>query len=266
MESSRFLRPEEVETLLNLSLSSDSRWRILIATRDNDFCTSVADLFSDDEQVWIDRVTTGCDALISCTRHTPDLLVLDSELTDMHSRFLIEAIRRDKELASLRILCRLNSDIFPNQTEGLANDFIQGEEDLEKVYLSRKLHTLLYATHSQPETTYRGPCERRWPRARLRMSARIGMCRPDGLGPEATGEAMLENISFGGAYLSGIKLERASVIPGASRLMLNINQPDLPDFSADSVMLRYRPNGSAGVQFLNVSKDNRLKLLELFDK
>lgn len=266
MESSRFLRPEEVETLLNLSLSSDTRWRILIATRDNNFCTAVAELFSDDEQVWIDRVTTGCDALISCARHAPDLLVLDSELMDMHSRFLIEAIRRDKELASLRILCRLNSDVFPYHTEGLANDFIQGEEDLEKVYLSRKLHTLLYASHSKPEVTYRGTCERRWPRARLHISARIGMCHADGSGPGATGEAMVENISFGGAYLSGIKFDRTSVIPGASRLMLNINQPDLPDFSADSIMLRYRPNGSAGVQFLNVSKDNRLKLLELFEK
>lgn len=265
METSRFLMPEEVELLLNLSLSSDTRWRVLIATRDDGFCAAVADLFADDEQVWIERVATGCEALASCVRHTPDLFVLDADLPDLQSRFLLEFLHRDKELLSLKVLCRLNRQAPPDIAGWMANDFILGDNDLEKVYLSRKLHTLLYASDSQPETDFRAPDERRWPRTSLQISARVGICDSDGSAFRAQGEAMVENISFGGACLSGIPFETASVIPGVSRLTLSIDQPHLPGFTTDSILLRYHPGGSAGVRFLDMSKNDRLKLLELFE-
>jgi hypothetical protein len=148
----------------------------------------------------------------------------------------------------------------------MANDCIFGDDDLEKVYLSRKMHTLLYTSDSPIATSLRTLDERRWPRTSLQLSARVGICGSESSNPLTQGGVTVENISFGGACLSGIQLDTRAVVPGASRLTLNIDQPYLSGFRADSILLRYRPNGSAGVRFLNMSKDNRLKLLELFEK
>lgn len=266
MDSNRFLKPEEVELLVNISLSSDTRWRILVATQDDSFCAAVINLFFDDEQVIIDRVKTGCDTLISCARHNPDLLVLDSELPDLRSSFVIDSIRHDKDLRTMRILCHLNGKVPPDVAGLLANDFILENDDLDKVYLSRKLHTLLYTADSNSDAELKASNERRWPRTRLHISAQIGVCGSDFSEPLLRSEATVENISFGGAYISGMQFEKIPMVPGASRLMLNIDQPHLPGFTADSILLRYRPNGSAGIRFLNMSKDDRLKLLGLFEE
>lgn len=264
-KKNRLLDPKEVELLLSLSVSSETLWRILIATRDDDFYRAVQNLFSGDENVQIMRVASGCDALIYSARCTPDLLVTDAELPDLSCRVMAECMRRDTELNRLKILCRLNGHIPSDFDEWGVDDYITGENDLDKVYLSRKLHSLLYAADLGSGEHAAGSHERRWPRTRLNITARVGLFGPDGAQPLGEGQAVVENISVGGAYLSDIRIEDGTVPPEVSLVQLSIDQPFLRDWNAESVMVRFRPNGSAGIRFVNMSKDDRLKIMNLFE-
>ena len=267
MDQDRFLSPEEIELLMRFTISAESFWDVLIFTRDKRFSTEVRNIFLDDDRVRIRTAETGCDALISCVRGIPDLLILDTGPTDVSPPDLISSLRRDPELKSIKILCRVKEYPHTGNPEWGADDYLRDDDvDVDKIYLLRKMHTLLYSSSMHHESCRTESHERHWPRTKLNVTARITVSHPDTPERMEYGQAVVENISLGGAYLSEIRLESGMMPCGTGAITLHINQPALRNWHADSLVVHQAPEGAAGVRFVNISRYHRLKIAELFCK
>ena len=116
---------------------------------------------------------------------------------------LVAAIRRIPDLADIIVLGtgdRKDGDFG-------ADDYFS-VSDFDKVYLKRKLGVLL-PTRSRKGGLMRG--ERRWPRIGLNVIGRIqATCAgvTDNIPERVEGTAVIENISPGGAFLTGIHFDR----------------------------------------------------------
>jgi hypothetical protein len=73
----------------------------------------------------------------------------------------------------------------------------------------------------------------------------------------------MENISYGGSFLSDIHLEKGMIPSEPFRFLLEVDQPPLTNWRAHCKVVRLQSNGTltAGVQFMRLSKANR-KMLE----
>ncbi|MHB9029706.1 MAG: hypothetical protein ACYC9O_13145 [Candidatus Latescibacterota bacterium] len=263
MENDRLLSNEEVELLLNLSISAEKAWDVLTGTSDDLFLERVADLFSDDIRVRIQRTCTGCETLIACARTMPDLLILDANLPDISSEVLIHCIREDNSFSGVRILCRLPESHRDIPDWG-ADDYLTGREDLDKIYLARKVYSHIYPGEYPEKRDRKGARERQWPRTRLNIRARLEVLKPGAAASSVSGDGLIENISLNGAYITGISLPGVDIREDAVSVVLKIDNPVLHNWSADSVVVRLAPEGGAGVHFTNVALEDRAKLLTLF--
>lgn len=264
VDEDRFLSPDEVDLLLNFTISSESFWDVLISTRDEEFRAEVRNLFHDDPRVRIRNVDNGCDTIISCARGIPNLLVIDDGISDISPVDIIRCLRCDQALAPIIILSRIQGHRNDGLPDWGADDYICGDDDVDKIYLSRKMHTLLFASHGQSQSDQSESHERRWPRTKMNITAHLTVSRSDDPIRMEQGEATVENISLGGAYLSDIRLESGVFPCGTFKLTLHVDQPDLRNWYADSLVVHQEPEGAAGVRFVNISRDDRLKIAELF--
>jgi hypothetical protein len=263
MENDRLLSKDEVELLLNLSVSAEKAWDVLLGTSDNVLLEKVADLFSDDERVKIRRTLTGCETLIACARTMPDLLILDAGLPDIAPEVLIRGIRGDGGFSGTRIICRLPESRTEAPDWG-ADDYLVGKESLDKVYLSRTVYAHFYPGEDPAKRDRKEAHERQWPRTRLNIRARLDILKHGTAESNASGDALVENISLNGAYITGISLPGTELRDNAASVILKIDNPVLRNWSADSVIVRLAPEGGVGVHFPNLSLENRAKLLALF--
>ena len=99
---------------------------------------------------------------------------------------------------------------------------------------------------------------RRWPRLRLNLPAKIRVYRlrkPQG---RDLGKATVENISQGGAFLSGIETDKRELPCEPFQISMDVDQEPLRHWRADCKIARLMSNGSiaAGVQFVRISKSN----------
>ena len=144
-----------------------------------------------------------------------------------------------------------------------ANDYFN-KYVLDKVYLLRKIHTLLYT--NEPGIKGYGPYrERRWPRTKLNIAAKIEIFNVSDPSQFDEGEAIVENISRSGAYISRIKLDKGIVPDESFTVRVKIDQPPLENWKAESAFMRLKCNESAGVKFINISTQNQLKIAGLFE-
>ena len=97
----------------------------------------------------------------------------------------------------------------------------------------------------------------------VRVPAKIGVYRLRAPHRRDSGEAMLENISCGGAYLSGIRVDSGAIPCEPFRVFLEVAQEPLQNLRTHCKVVRLQTNGSmgAGVQFTRLSKSN-LKMIE----
>ncbi|MCK5347318.1 MAG: hypothetical protein KAR20_28105, partial [Candidatus Heimdallarchaeota archaeon] len=70
---------------------------------------------------------------------------------------------------------------------------------------------------------------------------------------------------MGGAYLSQINLKKGSIPSDSFSFMLGIDQPRLKNWEAECKMVRLKINGAltAGIKFVNLSKENKNKIASL---
>lgn len=265
MQNNKLMSPEEVELLLNLTLSTESNWNILIGSLDEKLVSIVHGIFDDDEQVAIQRVESGCDFLVECALKKPDMIIIDEELPDIPCEKIIRSIKSKEELKEIQILCSLKEEpesTFPGR--GADDYFVK--YNLEKVYLKRKINSLLYPYQVSSKSNEKEITERRWPRTKLNVAANIEMVSMSDTGTFSHGEATLVNISRSGAYLTDIKLDKGNIPHESFKIRLKINQPLLNDIEADALIIRSKSEGSAAVKFVNISKDDQIKIAKLFNK
>ena len=96
MDKRYSLSDEDIELLADSAAATVNRWEILIGSADESLNSTVKDIFSEDERVYIDIADNGCDFLVSCTMDVPHLVIVDDELPDIRS---IDVIKHDRELA-----------------------------------------------------------------------------------------------------------------------------------------------------------------------
>ena len=246
----------------NLSLDSFAieKKKILVGTADDELFSLVQRVFSEGRKIQLERVGFGCDVLIRCSKEHPDLLIVDEELPDIPSQEVIRSLRRLEDQKDLKVLC-LAKTVDPQQCvewgadEGVRRDAAEEE-------LAQKVQFLINLPEDHTPEVQSFEHQRRWPRMPVHLPAKISVYKLRTPYAREMGKATMENISFGGSYLSGIQFEKGILPSEPFRFLVEVNQPPLINWRAHAKVVRLTSNGSitAGIQFMRLSKANRRML------
>jgi hypothetical protein len=254
----------EIDILLNLSISSDTNWEIVICSSNEWLLALVSDLFIDDPQVSIKSCGNICDLIITLATDVPDLLIIDDKLPSASVKELVNCIRRTEFLKKIKIFYNLTSP--PSIVEKVLEvDEYFSQDNLDKIYISRKLNSRLYQSTTHHDKRVLNKLERIWPRINLEVDARIEVLENVYSIGLDYGTALIKNISFGGAGISKIQLKKGRLPAGDCYIRLQVNKPLLESWTADSKIIRANGHDVAGLKFVNISKNNKYKILDLFE-
>ena len=236
--------------------------RVLVGTSDDHFFSQVQRVFSEDGRVELERVVFGGDVLISCSKARPDLLILDEELSDIPSMEVIRSLRRMGDQQDWKILCSAKSRNSRRCLDWGADEVLE-KENLAAEDLAKTLFHSLNLLQEPPEEAPNYKHQRRWPRMALHLPLKIGIYSVRTPYRRDTGQARMENISLGGAFLSDIALEGGKIPCEPFRILLESDQEPLKDWKAHGKVVRLQSNGTvtAGIQFTRVPKTS-LKMIE----
>ncbi len=236
--------------------------KILVGTADDQLFSLVQRTLSEDERVEVQRVVFGGDVLIWSSRMRPDILIIDEELSDIPSAEVIRSIRRMGELQELKIVCCGKSRNLRRCLEWGADESLSKEE-ISPEEMAQTLYSFLKLPEQMPEEDINFNHQRRWPRLAIHLPLKIGMYPLRTPYRRDSGNAILENISVGGAYLTGIQLGGGAIPCEPFRILLLSDQEPLKNWRAHCKVVRLQSNGSltAGVQFTRVPKTS-LKMIQ----
>ena len=232
--------------------------RILLGTPDQTLLSSVQKMFYGDDRVQIERFEFGGDVLIQCSKASPDLLVLDEGLPDIPCPQIIQSLRRTEEHKNLKILCWSESQDMSRCAKWGA-DGVLSKDDLARGNLKDEVYHLLDIPEEGPAAVHTFEHRRRWPRASVDLPARIWVYRLSKSHVRERGEAKVDNVSFGGAHLSDIQLEKKTLPSEPFRMVLEVDQEPLKDWRVHCKVVRLESNGGleAGLQFVRLSKSKQ---------
>jgi excisionase family DNA binding protein len=243
------------------SLSIDSlaveRKKILIGTSDEELFLRLQKIFSDTTSLQIERVGFGCDLLVRSSKDRPDLIMIDEELPDIPSSEVIKSLRRLDEQKNLKILCCAKTDDTGLCMEWGVDEALRRDSLEEEI--PKKVQYLLNLPEERPTEAQSYEHLRRWSRMPVQVPVKIGVYRMKTPYARESGTAVLENISYGGSYLSDIRFEKGILPAEPFRFLLEADQMPLANWRAHCKVVRLQSNGtlSAGVQFMRLSKVNR---------
>jgi hypothetical protein len=138
-------------------------------------------------------------------------------------------------------------------------DGVLSREDIDQGKVKDNLVSLLDIPEEGPAAVHTFEHRRRWPRASIDLPARIWVYRLSKSHVRERGEAKLDNVSFGGAHLSDIQLEKKTLPSEPFRMVLEVDQEPLKDWRVHCKVVRLESNGGleAGLQFVRLSKSKQ---------
>ena len=231
------------------------RRRVLLASPDDNLLSLLQGIFSGDARVEIKRITFGGDVLTLSSKDRPDLLVLDEDLPDLPCGEVVKSLRRAEETRDIPILCHSKPRDDRRCTEcGADGSLLKGTVDRD--HLARRLYSVLALSEEMPPQPEAYEHRRRWPRMNLHLPAKIKVYRVRAPQVRQEGEALLENISGGGAFLSNIRVEKGVIPCEPFRFVLEVDAGPLKNWRAHCRVVRLECNGSmaAGVEFMRLSR------------
>ena len=264
----RFISRESLVAFMNryhlLSETLDieeEKKSIFLGTSDDDLFSLLQMIFKDDKRVEVKRWSLGGDLLVCCSRNRPDLLVIDEELSDIPAQVVIQSLRRQEEQKGIKILCLAEKSNMNRCLEWGADQALT-KEGLDQEELGKRLYSFLELSEKQ-EMTQPFEHQRMQPRVYIYFPARIEVYTLKSPGQRYRGQAVVENIGPGGAYLSGIEIEGGGIPCEPFRILLETDQEPLKNWRAHCRVMRFQSNGflAAGVQFISLSKSN-LEMIE----
>ena len=240
--------------------------RILVGTSDDQLFAQLQRILSEDGRVQLERVVFGGDVLTGCSKMRPDLLILDEELSDIPTSEVIRSLRRIGDQQDLKILCSAKSRNSRRCLDWGADEALV-RESLSQEEGTRMIYSFLNLPRELPEEDLNFKHQRRWPRLALHLPLKIGIYSVRTPYRRDSGLATMENISVGGAFLSGMKLEGGVIPCEPFRILLESEQDPLKDWKAHGKIVRLQSNGSltAGVQFTRVPKAS-VKMIETLSR
>ena len=229
--------------------------KALLGTADDALFSLAQRILSEDDRVEVERVVFGGDILTWCSKNHPDLLIVDEELSDIPSSEVIRSLRRMEELQDLKIICCGKTRSAGRCLEWGANEAL-AKEGLTQEDLARTIYSFLNLPEEVTEEDQAFNHQRRWPRLGIHLPLNLGVYPLRTPYRRNSGTALMENISLGGAYLSGLQLDGGVIPCEPFRLLLTADQEPLRDWRAHCKMVRLQSNGTlaAGVQFTRVPK------------
>lgn len=263
MSTFKSLSKEDLQILLEMTAVADANWEVIIASQDTSLLSFIVQLFADDSAVKVRNIENGCDFMVACAREIPDLVILDTTILSCSAVDMLQCFRRNQCLKDVRVLCYATPDQSEILFQSGADDVITNES-FDKVYLSRKMNSLLYRSSLHKKRRLKPEQERRWPRISLNVKTRIEVFDPSGPLRFDNGEARIENISCGGAYLSNIVLKHGSLPEESVLFRLRVNEKPLEDWKADSLVVRHEKD-AAGVKYVSIAKEEKNKIIDLFE-
>jgi len=256
----RFVSRESLISFMNQHnlpldrLESDRR-RVLLASPDENLSSLVQGVFSGDARVEIKRITFGGDVLTLCSKEKPDLLILDEGLLDLPCGEVVKSLRRAEDTKDTPILCHSRTPDDRRCTEcGADGSLLMGAVD--RGHVARRLYSVLALAEEMPPQPEAYEHRRRWPRVNLHLPAKVKVYRLRTPQVRHEGEALLENISGGGAFLSNIRVEKGVIPCEPFRFVLEVDAGPLKNWRAHCRVVRLECNGSmaAGVEFMRLSR------------
>ena len=264
----RFVARESIDALLKLyNVSTGTpgmgRKKVFVLTADPHLFEFLRQTFLGDEHLQMERVLPGADVLKRCLQEHPDLLIIDAGSPDHPGSEVIRALREVKEPLNLKILCLSSSQDLSKTAAGEVDETWVKETVLNAGFKKRLFVLLgLEAEAAGGEEGFEH--HRRWPRVAVGLPAKIWLYRLRTPYLRDPGEAVVENISCGGALLSKIQLEKGGIPCEPFRIFMKIDQSPLRNWNAHCKVVRLQSNGgppSAGVQFIRLSKSH-FRLIE----
>lgn len=263
MPTHRLLDSHEADLLLNLSVSAEAAWDVVVATVDEDFARIVTESFDTDNDVKVQHLCTGGDVLVQSTRLKPDLLVLDERLNDIAAPVIARSLRRYDEFTEMRILATGRGETTPIVFRGMVDDWYD-TDDSDTTLLVRKIRWLL---DTPIESASPGEvCQRRWPRTRVNIAAAVELFNDHDCSPVLRGGAVISDISRNGALLTSMILDGDLEPDIQYRARLKVDHPPLEGLDTDSLVVRITSQDTAGITFINMPTDDRHRITDLCDE
>jgi CheY-like chemotaxis protein len=264
----RLISRESIEALMKLynippEAFAPKKKRILVSTPDPSFLSLLSQIFAQDPYLCIEKLSLEASVLNECIEKRPDLLLIDGMLPDQPWSEIIHSLREIEELKNLKILCLAK----PQQARRY---FTWGVDDvwpkglMEEHDLKERLYSLLTIQKEITGADESFEHHRRWPRKTVRLPAKIWVYPLRAPSLRDPGEATVENISGGGAFLSEMQLESGVIPCEPFRIFLRIDQPPIKNWRAHCKVVRLLANDQlfgAGVQFVRLPKSN-LRMIE----
>ena len=235
-------------------LESDRR-NVLVASTDDNLFSLFQSTVSGDARVEIKRIIHGGDVLILCSKEKPDLLILGEDLPDLSCGEVVKSLRRSEGTRDIPILCHsMTGDDRQCAECGADGSLLKGTVD--RAHLAARLYSILALSKETPPEPEPYEHRRRWPRVHLHLPAKIKVYPLRTPQVRHAGEALLENISCGGAFLSNVKIDKGVFPCEPFRLVLEVDQEPLKNWRAHCRVVRLECNGSvaAGVVFMRLSR------------
>ena len=121
----------------------DDQMSILIGSTDSRIRDAVTQTFAGEDRISIENVSSGYDALIMASKHTPDLFILDEELPGISCGDAVRSLRKIDDLRDIKILCIL-STFSPEKVVEIGADEYLSKDALEELTPSRRIALIGY--------------------------------------------------------------------------------------------------------------------------
>ena len=264
----RLIDRESIETLMKLynispnALGSEKK-RILVNTRDDRLFSLLSQFLEKDPYLHIEKFSLEAGVLNECIEKRPDLLVIDGLFSDQPWRQIIYSLREIEELKNLKILCLAEPQEAHLWLTWGADD-VWPKGSMQEHDLKNRFYSLLSIQRRSEGADESFEHQRRWPRKTVRLPAKLWVYPLRAPSRRDPGEAMVENISGGGAFLSEIQLNSGVLPCEPFRVFLRINQPPIKNWRAHCKVVRLLSNDqslTAAVQFVRLPKSS-LRMIE----
>jgi hypothetical protein len=237
--------------------------QIVLRSEERDLIGLVESCVAADRRIKMDIVARGSESLIICARKPTDLLILDDTSTDIACPDIIRSLRRLNDQNKFSVLCCLRAS-HPQKVAHWGADSVLPMAEMQLDTLQTSLYELLRLSPRDHENQAT-PVEhkRQWPRHALNVPGTINVYRIRTPEERTMGNVIVDNISLGGAGLSKVTLDSKFFPAESFRMLLKVDSPQLPNWQASCQVVRLKVNGevTAGVQFVELSREGRDKIL-----
>jgi CheY-like chemotaxis protein len=264
----RSISRQSIEALMKLynippeTLGPEKK-RIFVSTHDDDLFSILSRTLEKDPYLRIEKLSLATGVLNECIEKRPDLLVIDGTLPNQPWREIIHTLREIEELKDLRILCLAEPQRVDRYLMWGADD-VWSKGPIEEQDLKERLYSLLNIQKEIAVADESFKHQRRWPRKTVRLPAKLWVYPLRAPSLREPGEATVENISGGGAFLSQIQLNSGVFPCEPFRVFLRIDQASIKNWRAHCKVVRLLPTDqslTAGVQFVRLPKSS-LRMIE----